>query len=372
MRTKEMTAHPNIRQSIYQHIYENKITSRQNIARQLHISLPTVTTNLTQLTEMGLIDYVGEFESSGGRKANMIGLVDTARFAIGVDVTREYYSIVLVDLNLEIKDCRSFPIPYADSPDYYQMLTKNIQAVLSDNRIADDCFLGVGISLPALINTPDHVVYYPEKVGIAADFYTRFSEYAAFPFEIFNDANSAGHAEAWTDPSSSSIVYLSLSNSVGGAILFNRSLLVGDYFRSGEFGHVNIVPHGRKCYCGKNGCLDTYCSAKQLTQFTNGSLREFFTQLENGNDGFRSFFSSYLEYLAIAVNNLSMCFDCDIVIGGNVAVYLERYLDELKTLVNRLSPYETTAEHIRICRFQTEPSAAGAALHFIQEFIEKV
>ena len=294
MRSNEMKAHPNIRQSIYQHIYENKITSRQNIATQLGISLPTVTANLTQLTDMGLIDYVGEFESSGGRKANMIGLVDKARYAVGVDVTREYYSIVLVDLNLEIMDSRSFRIPYADRPDYYKTLTRNIQAVLSQNNIPEDSFLGAGISLPALINTPDHVVYYSEKVGIAADFYARFSEHAAFPFEIFNDANSAGLAEAWTEPSSSSIVYLSLSNSVGGAILFNRSLLVGDYFRSGEFGHVNIVPNGRKCYCGKKGCLDTYCSAKQFTQFTNGSLKEFFSQLENGNEGYRAVCSSYL------------------------------------------------------------------------------
>lgn len=45
--------------------------------------------------------------------------------------------------------------------------------------------------------------------------------------------------------------YLSLSNTVGGAILNERKLQQGKAFRCGEVGHMTIVPDGKLCYCGK-------------------------------------------------------------------------------------------------------------------------
>ena len=48
--------------------YADKI-SRQEIADILQLSLPTVNQNLKLLLEKNLIDFVGNFESTGGRKA---------------------------------------------------------------------------------------------------------------------------------------------------------------------------------------------------------------------------------------------------------------------------------------------------------------
>ncbi|MFQ9127422.1 MAG: ROK family protein [Butyricicoccaceae bacterium] len=48
-----------------------------------------------------------------------------------------------------------------------------------------------------------------------------------------------------------SLVYLSLSNSVGGSIFHGRLALRREHLRAGEFGHMTLVPDGRPCYCGK-------------------------------------------------------------------------------------------------------------------------
>ena len=53
--------------------YADKI-SRQEIADILQLSLPTVNQNLKLLLEKNLIDFVGNFESTGGRKAQAIML----------------------------------------------------------------------------------------------------------------------------------------------------------------------------------------------------------------------------------------------------------------------------------------------------------
>ena len=77
-----------------------------------------------------------------------------------------------------------------------------------------------------------------------------------------------------------------------------------------NLGHMTIVPHGKRCYCGRYGCLDAYCTANTLTDFTDGNLKEFFDILKTGNNkGIQNVFEDYTDYLAIAVNNLRMCFD---------------------------------------------------------------
>ncbi|MFQ9799181.1 MAG: ROK family protein [Clostridia bacterium] len=54
-------------------------------------------------------------------------------------------------------------------------------------------------------------------------------------------------------------------------------MYTGSNLRAGEFGHNTLIPGGRRCYCGKEGCLDAYCSAKVLSNHTNGNLLEFLT-----------------------------------------------------------------------------------------------
>ena len=60
-------------------------------------------------------------------------------------------------------------------------------------------------------------------------------------------------------------VYLSLNNTLGGAFSINGKLVTGQNQKAGEFGHIILVPGGKKCYCGKAGCADAYCAASALT-----------------------------------------------------------------------------------------------------------
>ena len=95
-----------------------------------------------------------------------------------------------------------------------------------------------------------------------------------YPCELLNDANAAAITESNRSRTCSNLVYLFLSNTVGGAIIFGNengivraaqekdrgsvSMYKGNNWRSGEFGHMVIHPEGKRCYCGKIGCLDAY------------------------------------------------------------------------------------------------------------------
>lgn len=52
----------------------------------------------------------------------------------------------------------------------------------------------------------------------------------------------------------------------------------------------------------------------------------FFQRLESGDEVIREAWNFYLKYLALAVTNLRMAFDCDIVLGGYIGQYLKPYM----------------------------------------------
>ena len=165
---------------------------------------------------------------------------------------------------------------------------------------------------------------------------------------------------------------MSLSNSVGGAILNAGELYTGSNLRAGEFGHNTLIPGGRRCYCGKEGCLDAYCSAKVLSNHTNGNLLEFFDQLRAGNPEMQKIWQEYLRYLAVAINNLRMSFDCDVMAGGYVGAFLEEFGAPLRGMLEGRNTFQQDASYFKICRYQVEAAAVGAALLQIEEFIQSL
>ena len=89
---------------IFRLIYNSDKISRQEIADQLGLSLPTVNQNLKMLMEDGLIEYVGNFTSTGGRRAQAITINNNARKAISVNIKADYINVDTKTALLEVKD----------------------------------------------------------------------------------------------------------------------------------------------------------------------------------------------------------------------------------------------------------------------------
>lgn len=357
--------------NIYRIIYQEKKSSRQHIASTLGLSLPTVTSVLNTLKEDGLIYNAGSFRSTGGRKANILSCVPKARYSVGIDITKNHLSIAIVDLNINLIVQTRIRYRFVDSDEYYEYISNELEHLLKDYSIPKEKLLGVGISMPAIINSDQKSIFYASVIQTFPGIYDRIKKHLPYPCLIFNDANSAGLAESWNLESSQSILYLSLSNSVGGATMNGAEIIVGNNHRASEFGHMCIIPNGKQCYCGQYGCLDAYCSALILSDFCDGNLKTFFDELKT-NIGYQSVFDSYLDHLALAVHNLRVCYDHDIILGGYVGAYMTDYIDILREKVVKLNPFEKNGDFIHVCHYKTEASAVGAALYFIDEFIQNI
>ena len=65
------------RKKILRYMLERESTTKTELASRLNLSMPTVLSNISELTELGLVSEVGETASTGGRKARRIALNPT-------------------------------------------------------------------------------------------------------------------------------------------------------------------------------------------------------------------------------------------------------------------------------------------------------
>ena len=88
---------------IVNYIINNKITSKAELAQNLSLSMPTVLSNVNELIERNMVIEIGEYESTGGRKAKRIGINPAYKYAVGVVITANHLGIVLLNMQYEIE-----------------------------------------------------------------------------------------------------------------------------------------------------------------------------------------------------------------------------------------------------------------------------
>ncbi|GAA0376439.1 ROK family transcriptional regulator [Paenibacillus motobuensis] len=360
------------RNAIYRYLYHRESTSIQEIAQALNLSLPTVTQNLKDLQERELVVETGLFQSTGGRKAKAMACNSVARYAIGLDVTRNHVGIVIIDLSGKIvKNLRNH-FPFVNTEAYFKGVGKLVEDFVKECQIDNSKILGVGIALPAILSDDRQTVSYATVIDFKGGSVRRFAEFIPYPCILSNDANAAGFTELWGGKDIHNVVYLSLNNSVGGSIIVGNQIYSGQNHRSGEFGHMTIMPEGRTCYCGQKGCVDAYCSARILSDSTQGSISEFFRLLREGHEPQKTIWQEYIGYLVITINNLRMLYDCDVILGGYAGAYMEEYIDTLQELVARKNTFEPDGKYVRVCKYKLEATAVGAALELAADFIDSI
>lgn len=336
------------------------------------MSLPTVTQNLKELQERDLIIETGLFESTGGRKAKAIAYNSVAKYAIGLDITRNHVGIVLIDLSGKVIKNLRMQYPFVNSKEYFERVGNFVKDFIDDCKIESSKILVVGIALPAILSADKQTVNYATIIDFNGGSVKSFSEFIPYPCILSNDANAAGFAELWDEGNIQNVVYLSLNNSVGGSIIIGKNIYSGQNQRSGEFGHMTIVPNGRTCYCGQKGCVDAYCSAKILSDSTNGNIAEFFRLLRLNSKIQKALWEEYVTHLAVTINNLRMLYDCNVILGGYAGAYMDEYIEYLRELVSRRNTFEVDGKYLHVCKYKLEATAVGAALQHVVSFINNV
>jgi glucokinase len=93
---------------------------------------------------------------------------------------------------------------------------------------------------------------------------------------LTNDANAAAIGEMMYGAAKGmkDFILVTLGTGVGSGFVANGQMIYGHDGFAGELGHVIAVRDGRKCGCGRNGCLEAYASATGIVRTANEWLDE--------------------------------------------------------------------------------------------------
>jgi glucokinase len=181
---------------------------------------------------------------------------------------------------------------------------------------------------------------------------------------VENDANAAlwGEYKFGAGQGRENICMLTLGTGVGGGVITNGQLYRGAFGMGAELGHIRLIPEGRQCGCGAQGCLEQYGSGSALVRIArvraasnldkaqfilslgSGSpdqIRgEDITKAANSGDVFsKEIFEEVGESVGAALATICAVLDpSHIIIGGGVAEAGEILLEPIrKSMVRNTS-----------------------------------
>ncbi len=364
------------RGDIYRYIFHSpKPVSKQQIANVLNISLPTVYKNLSELENAGLVK-VGEIKNSTGGRPPVAYIAEgSIKFALGVAISANHIRMLASDLKQNVLAYYKIRLETTITSDMIFHIDDKIEKFLLENNLSKNRLIGVGITIPGVFDLNTGELVLSPTMKLENFHIDEMRKKFPYPLYFENDSTSGGNAE-WLsrtlEEQKEDFLYLFLEYGVGGAIFVNGKQYYGNNHRSAEFGHMCVEANGKVCNCGKRGCLEAYCSAFRFSRDLGITIEEFFEGLEYGNKEYQMIWEDALIHIAIAINNLRMAFDCDVVLGGFLSEYLEPYQWKLKNILTELNPFEKNVDYVKIGKYPRRAGMLGVAWHFTNKFINDI
>lgn len=194
--------------------------------------------------------------------------MSTGSFALGVDIGGTNTSFGIVDRRGQIHGQGGMKTTGHNTvEDYIAALVKKVTPLME--KVGRDNIQGIGIGAP-------NANFYTGEIAYAANlpwkgvipFAALVQDALGYSVTITNDANAAaiGEMTYGVAKGMKDFIMVTLGTGVGSGFVANGQLIYGHDGFAGELGHVNAVRNGRRCGCGRNGCLETYASATGIVR----------------------------------------------------------------------------------------------------------
>lgn len=262
------------------------------------------------------------------------------RYCMGVDVGGTSVKLGLFETEGKLLD--KWEIPTRKENHGEQILpdvAASILEKLEERKIRREDVAGVGMGIPAPVDS-EGVVQQTANVGWGYKEVTReLSELLdGMRVEAGNDANVAAMGEMWLGAGrgEKNVVMVTLGTGVGGGVIVNGHMIVGQHGAGGEIGHICVNREEEDaCGCGLHGCLEQYASATGIAKLARKALsgeheetvlhgepsaKDVFDAVKAGDALATRIADEFGRYLGAALASLAVVVDPAVfVIGGGVS-----------------------------------------------------
>lgn len=221
----------------------NKLLSRSDLAASLGITRASVSVQVKNLIEAGFLKEAQKIEENRrGQPSIALELVARRAYSIGISLSPDHITTVLMDLTGEIIDESRRENPFDTILEASQAALENTQTQIGKAALQGANPIGTGISLP--VNLQASQAY---EVGSSMRRWSgedaRQSLLKVFGPELVieNDATAAaiGENAFGNECNFSSFFYLYLGKGIGGAPVIDGSVLRGHFGNAGRVGALS-------------------------------------------------------------------------------------------------------------------------------------
>ena len=243
---------------------------------------------------------------------------------IGVDLGGTKIEGIIIDENYETIKRKRIP---TNQENGYESILQSVKDLIHDLSHESNEKPSIGICTPGALSIDSGLIKNSNtQCLIGHDLKNDLQNTLNQNIAIENDANCFALAEATLGAGkNSNLVFgVIMGTGVGGGIIINGKIHRGRTNIAGEWGHHSIHSEGNSCYCGHNGCVETYISGPALEKNwfelsnMNQSLPEIIQNTNNPN--FDTWKKIFLDNFGLAIANVVDILDPDvIVLGGGVS-----------------------------------------------------
>jgi len=318
------------RQIVLNYVREREPISRAEIARETDLQRSTVSAIVDALTAEGLVEEIGEGESTGGRPPTMLRLRTAGAIAIGVAVTPDVTTVACSDLVGRVLSQRQFPTDL----NHERAFDRAIEAIQECLKLKGGSIESIGVSLPGLVDPSAGIaIYVPYFQWRDLPVAKMISSAVGLPVTIDNDANAVALAELWFGRPEVSdardFILVLAAEGVGTGIVFDGQIYRGERGAAGEFGHMIIGTNAPvECSCGNRDCWEAFSSERaalaryqKLRDSTNDeiSFKELVDRALSGEADATTALIEMALCLGVGISNLVVGFSPEaVVVGGEI------------------------------------------------------
>ncbi|MGB3496282.1 MAG: ROK family protein [Elainellaceae cyanobacterium] len=182
---------------------------------------------------------------------------------------------------------------------------------------------------------------------------------------LANDANCAGLGEYWLGAGKEfqNLILLTLGTGVGGAVILNGQLFVGQHGAAGELGLITLNPDGPPCNSGNQGSLEQHASVQAIRRQTGLEPGELGARATAGELEAIAFWQQYGRELGAGLASLIYVLTPEaVIIGGGVSASADFFFPSMKAEIERrVLPSSRENMQILPARLGNQAGTVGAA-----------
>ena len=266
-----------IRKRIITYYIFNGTSTITELAKELDLSVPTVTKFIDEMCAEGYLNNYGKLETTGGRHPSLYGLNPNSGYFMGVEVSMSEVNIGIINFKGDmIHAKRHIPFVAKNTLERLEDFCTIVKDFMDETNLDKEKLLNINVNLIGRVNSDLGYSYSVFNLSERPLTELLSEKLGGLRVSIDNDTRAMAYGEYMQGVvrNEKNVLFINVSWGVAAGIIIDGKMYKGRSGFSGEFGHNYGYDNEILCHCGKKGCIETEASGLALHRILLEQLNE--------------------------------------------------------------------------------------------------